>query len=97
MSEQSSQPLTAKDIRFTTKAGALYAVALGWPKNGVVRIHTLAEDSAAATGSIERVEAVGAGDGLPFKRSRAGLEVRLPEGRAGSVAVALKLRGQGLV
>ena len=29
-----SQPFTAEDIRFTTKAGALYAIALGWPRDG---------------------------------------------------------------
>jgi alpha-L-fucosidase len=93
MGEQSSQPFTAEDIRFTTKGGALYAIALGWPQDGVMRIHALAEDSAVAPGSIERVEAVGSSDSLRFKRTRKGLEVTLPEGLAGSIAVVLKLQG----
>jgi alpha-L-fucosidase len=42
------------------------------------------------------VEALGADDSLPFKRSNKGLEVRLPEGLAGTLAVALKIRGPGL-
>jgi alpha-L-fucosidase len=96
MSEGSSQPLTAEDIRFTTKGAALYAIALGWPKGGVMRINALAEGSALAPGSIERVEALGANDSLPFTRNRKGLEVKLPEGLAGSIAVVLKLRGPGL-
>jgi len=96
-SESSSQPLTAEDIRFTTKGGALYAIALGWPKSGVLRINALAEGSALVPGSIDRVEALGAGDSLPFKRSSKGLEVRLPEGLAGAPAVVLKIRGGGLV
>jgi alpha-L-fucosidase len=96
-SENSSQPFTAEDIRFTTKAGALYAIAMGWPRDSVLRIATLAEDSALAPGAIERVEALGSTESVPFTRSRKGLEVRLPEGLAGAGAIALKIRGNGLV
>lgn len=95
-SEHTSQPFTGEDIRFTSKAGALYAIVLGWPGNGAVRIAALAEDSALAPGTIERVEALGASDSLPFTRSRKGLEVRLPEGLSNPIAVALKIRGPGL-
>jgi alpha-L-fucosidase len=95
-SEGSSQPFTPEDLRFTTKGGTLYAIALGWPKSGVLCVTALAQDSALAPGAIERVEAVGAADSLPFTRTRKGLEVRLPEGLAGTPAVALKIRGGGL-
>jgi len=95
-SEGSSQPFSAEDIRFTTKDGALYAIALGWPRSGTLRIAALAQDSALAPGAIEHVEALGGGGGLPFTRSRRGLEVRLPEGLAGTPAIALKIRGPGL-
>ncbi len=95
-SEGQAQSFTAEDFRFTTKDGALYAIALGWPRSGVLRIASLAQDSALAPGAIERVEAVGSSDNLTFTRSRKGLEVKLPEGLAGSVAVALKIRGPGL-
>ncbi len=95
-SEGNSKPLTAEDIRFTTQGGALYAIALGWPNSGVLRIQTLGEESALAPGAIERVEALGSTESLPFTRSRKGLEVRLPEALAGSIAIALKIRGNGL-
>lgn len=95
-SEGQVQGFTAEDIRFTTKDGALYAIALGWPKSGVLRIGALAQDSALAPGAIESVQAVGAAGTLPFTRSRKGLEVRLPEGMAHPAAVALKIRGNGL-
>lgn len=95
-SEGNSQPLTPDDIRFTAKGGALYAIALGWPKDGVMRIQTLAQDSAVAPGSIDRIEAVGSSDSLPFKRTRKGLEIKLPEGLAGSPAVAVKIHGAGV-
>ena len=95
-SEGQIKNFTAQDIRFTTKAGALYAIGLAWPTNGVMRIAALAQDSGLAPGVIERVEAVGSTDSLPFKRTPQGLEVRLPEGLAGSPAVALKVSGGGL-
>jgi alpha-L-fucosidase len=95
-SEAQAQNFTAEDIRFTTKGGALYAIALGWPRSGVLRIASLAHDSALAPGEIQRVEALGAADSLPFTRSRTGLEVKLPADLAGAPAVALKIRGAGL-
>jgi len=95
-SEGSSQPFSSQDIRFTAKDGALYAIALGWPRSGILRVAALAQGSALAPGVIERVEALGAGDSLPFTRSSRGLEVRLPEGLAGMPAIALKIRGPGL-
>lgn len=96
-SEGTSQPLSAEDIRFTAKDGALYAIALGWPRSGTLRIAALAQDSALAPGAIERVELVGAPGSVPFTRTRKGLELRLPDGLAGTPAVALKIRGNGLV
>jgi alpha-L-fucosidase len=95
-SENQVKDFTAQDIRFTAKAGALYAIGLAWPTNGVMRIAALAQDSGLAPGAIERVEAVGATDSLAFKRTPQGLEVRLPEGLAGTPAVALKIRGAGV-
>ncbi|MGM9489292.1 alpha-L-fucosidase [Ideonella sp. YS5] len=95
--ENASQAFTAQDFRFTTKGGALYAIALGRPSDGLLRIASLAQDSALAPGAIERVEALGSTDSLPFTRLRKGLEVRLPEGLAHPIAVVLKIRGQGLV
>ncbi|MDR7267426.1 alpha-L-fucosidase [Pelomonas saccharophila] len=96
MSESATQPFTADDIRYTSKGGALYAIALGWPQDGRLRLTALAQDSALAPGAIERVEALGSSAPLSFTRSRGGLEVRLPEGLAGTPAVALKIRGTGL-
>ncbi|WP_457356600.1 alpha-L-fucosidase [Roseateles sp. P5_D6] len=95
-SEGQLKGFTTQDIRFTTKAGALYAIGLAWPENGVMRIAALAQDSTLAPGVIERVEAVGSTDSLPFTRTPQGLEVRLPESLAGSLAIALKVRGPGL-
>jgi alpha-L-fucosidase len=95
-SEGSSKPLTAEDIRFTTKGGVLYAIAQGWPRDGKLRIQSLAEGSALAPGAIENVQAVGDSDSLTFTRNHRWLEVKLPERLAGAPAVALKIRGSAL-
>jgi alpha-L-fucosidase len=95
-SEGQSQSFTAEDFRFTTKDGALYAIALGWPSSGTLNITSLAQDSALAPGAIDRVEMLDSSTPVPVARTRKGLEVRLPEGLAGSSAVALKIRGSGL-
>ncbi|MBB3293331.1 alpha-L-fucosidase [Mitsuaria sp. BK045] len=96
---EEGQPMVfgGQDIRYTTKDGALYAIALGWPESGVLRLTALAQDSALAPGAIERVEALGAAQPLSFSRTAKALEVRVPEGLAGSAAIALKIQGQGLV
>ncbi len=33
----------AREIRFTTKGGTLYAIALGWPADGKLVVKSLAE------------------------------------------------------
>src|SRR5688500_4225551 len=73
-----------------------YAIALGWPTNGELTITSLAEESALAPDSIESVALVASNEQLNFRRTRSGLTVRLPDGLAGSFAVALKVRGPGL-
>jgi alpha-L-fucosidase len=94
--ESKNAAFTARDIRFTAKQGVLYAIALGWPTNGELTITSLGQDSALAPGSIESVALVASNEQLNFRRTRSGLSVRLPDGLAGSFAVALKVRGPGL-
>jgi len=43
--ESGRKDFTSEDIRFTFKAGVIYAFALKWPENGVVKISTLRIDS----------------------------------------------------
>jgi alpha-L-fucosidase len=81
---------SAADIRFTTKAGALYAITLGRPAE-TVTITTL-KDAA-----VERVEMVGSDAPLAFRKTGAGLEVSIPPAASHDFGVALKIRGKGLV
>ena len=95
-SEGQGQSFTAEDVRFTTKGGALYAIALGSPRFGPLRIRSLAQGSALAPGEVAGVQILGVG-AVPFARNRKGLEVQVPEGLAGAPAIVVKILGQGLV
>lgn len=48
-----TESYTSRDIRFTTKDGALYAIALAWPKDGKLSIKTLAAGAPSAPANIK--------------------------------------------
>ena len=80
---------TAKDIRFTTKGDALYAIALGWPEDRRLTVRSLA----AAAGKITGVALLGHSGDLPWSQTAEGLIVTLPEKEPCEHAFALKIRG----
>lgn len=67
----------SREIRFTEKDKVLYATALGWPQDGVIRIKSLAEGSALYAGKISSVELLGFGK-MKYRRTENGLEVYVP-------------------
>jgi alpha-L-fucosidase len=92
--EEKQKPFTSEDIRFTTKAGTLYAILLDWPRN---------ESAIASLGAgalpgavIERVDLLG-GPEIPFRRGADALRLTLPPARDGDFVPALRIRGRGLV
>ena len=91
--ESKSRPYTARDIRFTTRGGTLYAIALGWPADGKLSIRTLAAGSANYPREVRRVELLGSSGSLPFTRDAAALSVTLPERKPNEYAYVLKIVG----
>ncbi|ESQ89391.1 alpha-L-fucosidase [Asticcacaulis sp. AC460] len=91
-SEGKQKPFTAADIRFTTKAGALYALVLGRPGD-TLSIAALGRKA----GSVRRVEVVGAASPLTFRQDAAGLHVTVPSNASHDFGLALKITGKGLV
>ena len=72
------QQFTPEDIRFTTHNGALYAIALGWPASGELRIRTLASGLPYLTGPVCSVKLLGSSDTISFRQQADGLHIKLP-------------------
>jgi alpha-L-fucosidase len=95
-SEANTKPFTPADIRFTTKPGVLYALAMDWP-DGDLTIRSLASGSELARGGVERVELVGASGPLKFTQGADGLVVELPRTRPVAFTPAVRIFGSALV
>ena len=88
--EGKGRAYTAEDMRFTVKDGRLYAVALGWPADGRLRIKTLAAGSKHMPQEITKVELLGGG-ALKFERTRDALEVTLPATKLSEIAHGFRI------
>lgn len=93
--EGDARPWTAQDIRFTTRAGTLYAIALDWPEDSKLVVRALGRQALDGR-TVERVELVG-GDALPFHQTADGLEIDLPANRPVAFAPAFRINGAGLI
>lgn len=96
LNEGDAKAFTAEDIRFTTKAGVLYALGMDWPGGGYMTIHAMAEGSPQRKGTIDRIELLGHGEPLRYELGFDGLTVKLPDVRPAATPV-LKIMGAGLV
>lgn len=81
----------ARDIRFTTKGDALYAIVLGWPDSGKVTIQSLGAHLTLYPGDVTRVEMLGVKEPLSFSRGESGLRVQLPPERPCEHAYVLRI------
>ena len=84
--------MSARDIRFTTKGDTLYAIALGWPEDGKLRVRVLAKSA----GEIESVSLLGHNGGIVWNQTADELTVTLPESSVCKDAIAIKIRGHNL-
>jgi alpha-L-fucosidase len=66
---------TAQDIRFTTKGGALYAIALDWPKDGRLTITSLGADS-EKVGAVKSVSVLGCEGRPQWRQEREELQLK---------------------
>ena len=85
------KPLTASEIRFTTKGKALYAFVMGRPEKEVT-ITALAPGGKHSVGKVQNVELLGGGGKLTWTQAASGLTVQVPA-VASEHAVALKIIG----
>jgi alpha-L-fucosidase len=93
--DTSTKPYTSQDIRFTTRDGVLYAIALGWPQDGKIKIQSLARGSQVMPSEVASVQLLGSSDKLKWTRDNEGLEIELPAARTGEFAWAFKITPAG--
>lgn len=93
--DTATKPYTSQDIRFTTRDGLLYAIALARPPEGKIRIESLARGSKLMDAEIGRVQLLGSGDKLKWMRDNDGLEIEMPAGRSGEFAWVFKITPAG--
>lgn len=80
---------TNRDFRFTTKGDNLYVIAMGCPKDNVLRIRTLKQGGPKE--SISSVQLLGYHGAISFEQTSEYLKVVLPEDKPCLYAYALKV------
>jgi alpha-L-fucosidase len=90
--ERGRKPLTAEDIRFTTKGKTLYAFFMGWPEREAA-FPTLALGGPQGTGKIRDVELLGSRAKLEWKQDERALTVAVPPQKPCENAFVLKVTG----
>jgi alpha-L-fucosidase len=95
LSEHKNKDATSEEIRFTRRGNTLYATALDWPQDGVMRIRSLS-DGSDLLGDIKRIDLLGHNGKLSWARNAEGLAVSLPEKRPCRHAFVLKIKAQGI-
>lgn len=80
---------TNRDFRFTTKGDDLYVIAMGCPKDNVLKIRTLKQGGPKE--SISSVQLLGYNGTISFEQTSKYLKVVLPENKPCLYAYALKV------
>ncbi len=90
--EDDKHQYTAEDIRFTTKDGFLYAIALDWPGDGKLTIKSLNSESELYTKKIRSVSMLGSNSKIKWFRDEDALIIKLPKEKPCEHAFAFKIR-----
>lgn len=86
--EGKGKPLTGEDVRYTVKGDVLYAILMGWPKEGRVTLKSL-----KGTAGVKSAELLGSRETVQVEAGAGGLKVTLPSQRPGEFAAyVLKMK-----
>ncbi|MFT4248188.1 MAG: alpha-L-fucosidase [Pseudomonas sp.] len=81
-----TKPYTAQDFRFTVRDGALYAIELGWPQDGVAVIRSL-----TPADGVRAVTLLANDRKVPFEQRADGLHLTLPARPVGEHAYVFRI------
>jgi alpha-L-fucosidase len=87
--EDKKKDMTAADVRFTAKNGAVYAFVMGWPDKQAV-VNALGLASNQQPGKISNVELLGYGGKVNWRQDESGLRVDMPAEKISDIGITLK-------
>ncbi len=87
-----TQNYTAQDIRFTTRGNTLSAIALGWPDDSKLLIHSLLPGTPYTAGRVCSVDLLGSKEAVRWQQQADGLAVRLPKIKTTDLAYTLRIQ-----
>jgi len=87
---QKDMAFTPKDIRFTTKGDAIYAILMAWPEQEA-KIQALGKNSKNAPARISDVRLLGSDAKLEWHQGPDALTVRMPGEKPDDIAYAVKI------
>lgn len=90
LTERKNQPLTATDIRFTTKGNTLYAICPGWPGEEVT-LKSCRSESPVHADRIAEISMLGVQGDLPWLQDERGLTIKTPFEKPGEHAYTFKI------
>jgi len=82
---------TSRDIRFTTKGDTLFAIALGWPTDGQLVVHSLWKKTPYLSSPVSHVELLGYDQELRWKQTDNGLVIDLPSRKPNEMTYVFKI------
>ncbi|HEY3628355.1 MAG TPA: alpha-L-fucosidase [Terracidiphilus sp.] len=85
------QEYTAEDIRYTTNGGALYAIALGRPAGGELRLRSLYRGNPYLPGEVCSVRLLGAEGDANWTTSDDGLHIKVPPSAPDAAAFTFRI------
>jgi len=83
-----TESFTAEAVRFTAKGTLIYAIALGWPRDGRLVVRSLGASSAVRVG---KVDLLGSSVPIAWSQGPDGLALELPANPGGHFAYALRV------
>ncbi|MFY0653901.1 MAG: alpha-L-fucosidase [Cyclobacteriaceae bacterium] len=90
-SEGKNKGMSAEDIRFTSKKGKLYAIAMDWPESGILKIKSLGKNSEGGNIDIKSISLLGSNEAIKWTHDEDGLSVTLPKTKVGDFAHTLAI------
>jgi alpha-L-fucosidase len=88
--EGKGKPLSADDVRFTTKTGVIYVIVLGVPMQDV-KVKSLGSAAGLLTGKLDKIELLGSKEKIHWSRSPEALSITAPRKCPCEEAVVFKL------